>query len=305
LTDAYNALLTYITPVITDPLVTFDSTSVVFDQLIFVDMVGVVNIDKAVFNAKFKAYYDAKIALIKAITDAGKTYVNSVKTVLETSITQTQQSITLKASQTDFDALGSRMYTAEASISVQAGQISQKVNAGDIISTINQTADTITIQAKKINLIGELTLNGILTQDGRIMADHLEVESIVAQKLAATEGTIAGFTINGTGLVNTTNVNANIRMSNNGQLFDVSTIDPDGNGSPETTTVTIGISTIRPGLTNRALFLDASGADVNIALEIFRGDIIIPLIRWSTYSGHKGSARPVYWDDVYKKLYWN
>lgn len=56
-------------------------------------------------------------------------------------------------------SLGGRLGNAESQLSVQAGQISSKVsqtdyNGNTLISMINQTAETVTINASKINLSG-------------------------------------------------------------------------------------------------------------------------------------------------------
>lgn len=65
--------------------------------------------------------------------------------------------ITLKASQSSLNALGERVTTAEATLTVQAGQISTKVSAGNIASSINQTAQSVKIAASKIELSGYVT----------------------------------------------------------------------------------------------------------------------------------------------------
>lgn len=60
LTNAYNALNTYVTPLITNLTTTTDIVS-------------------ATFNANFKAYYDAKTALIRKVTDETLKRVNDIK----------------------------------------------------------------------------------------------------------------------------------------------------------------------------------------------------------------------------------
>lgn len=65
--------------------------------------------------------------------------------------------IALKASQYELDALGNRVTTAESELIVQADQISTKVSKDGVISSINQTAEEIKIQANKINLSGYVT----------------------------------------------------------------------------------------------------------------------------------------------------
>lgn len=53
--------------------------------------------------------------------------------------------------------LGERVTEAEASLTVQAEQITSKVSKDGVISSINQTAEAIKIQASKINLSGYVT----------------------------------------------------------------------------------------------------------------------------------------------------
>ncbi len=65
--------------------------------------------------------------------------------------------IALKASQSDLDAMGNRVSDAEAELIVQADSISTKVSKNGVISAINQTAESVTIQASKINLDGYVT----------------------------------------------------------------------------------------------------------------------------------------------------
>jgi phage minor structural protein len=56
--------------------------------------------------------------------------------------------------------LESRVSLAEASISVQADQIASKVEKNGVISTINQTAETVKISAEKIHIDGDLVVTG-------------------------------------------------------------------------------------------------------------------------------------------------
>lgn len=53
--------------------------------------------------------------------------------------------------------LGEDVSTAQAQLIVQAGQISTKVSRDGVVSAINQTPETILIQAKRINLSGYVT----------------------------------------------------------------------------------------------------------------------------------------------------
>ena len=64
-----------------------------------------------------------------------------------------------KANSSDLTALTTRVTTAEASIKTNADAITAKVSKGDIASTINQTAQSVKIQAGKIAFEGAVTAN--------------------------------------------------------------------------------------------------------------------------------------------------
>lgn len=82
----------------------------------------------------------------------------------ELDINGAKASIALKASQETVDRLTGRVASAEASLTVQAGQIALKVAAGDIASAINQTAQSVLIQAGKIDLKGYVTATQLEAQ---------------------------------------------------------------------------------------------------------------------------------------------
>jgi len=69
-----------------------------------------------------------------------------------------------KASIETVDALTGRVSTAEATLTVQAEQISSKVSKDGVISSINQTAESITIQASKVNLSGYVTASQLAAE---------------------------------------------------------------------------------------------------------------------------------------------
>ena len=88
--------------------------------------------------------------------------------------------------------------TMRSELDVLPGEISSKVsfndfNGNNIVSRINQTATTITIDASKINLVGKVSigmLDGTIIENGKIKTDLISV-----QKIEAVEGTISGFEI--------------------------------------------------------------------------------------------------------------
>lgn len=94
------------------------------------------------------------------------------------------------ATKTTVDALTGRVSTAEASINVHSTQIAMRVEKNGIISAINQSAESITISASKINLNGAVTMNNSFRVDagGTVyIADHAY---------------IGGFQVSGNGLTN-------------------------------------------------------------------------------------------------------
>lgn len=75
----------------------------------------------------------------------------------EANIDAANAEILLRAKTTTVDALTKRVSNAEASIAVNADAITSKVSKDGVISSINQTAESVTIQAGKINLSGYVT----------------------------------------------------------------------------------------------------------------------------------------------------
>ena len=84
--------------------------------------------------------------------------------------------ITLKASQSDFDKMGKRVDSAEASIKVNSDSIELKVSKNGVISAINQTAESVKIKASKINLEGYVTAS-------KLSAEFANFESSIADSL--------------------------------------------------------------------------------------------------------------------------
>ena len=58
----------------------------------------------------------------------------------------------------EISALGTRVTSAESSITQNANQIATKVSKDGVISSINQSAESVTINASKVNLNGQLTI---------------------------------------------------------------------------------------------------------------------------------------------------
>ena len=107
----------------------------------------------------------------KALLDnvAGK-YVT--KTVYDSEIKVLSDSINLKVEKTDFNALGSRVAAAEASISAQAGQIALKASqssVNDLTGRMSTAESSITQNAEQISLKVTSTEAGNIA-DGKVNA---------------------------------------------------------------------------------------------------------------------------------------
>lgn len=77
------------------------------------------------------------------------------------SISLLPDSITSSVKTTYIDPLTARMESAEASIKINEQGIESKVSKGSIISTINQSSESVTINASKINLKGAVTISSL------------------------------------------------------------------------------------------------------------------------------------------------
>ena len=101
--------------------------------------------------------------------------------------------VTKETYQTGMAGVSTRIDKAESAISLQADEIKTKVSKGDIASTINQTAQSVQIEASKINLKGAVTtedisadgLNAKVIQAGTITATEIKADTITAGNLAS------------------------------------------------------------------------------------------------------------------------
>ncbi len=127
-------------------------------------------------NAKnIETLYDETGVLEREINQAGirisgveasvTLHASTLKTIgedqqaMEAELIVQAQQISSKVSQSSFDSLGNRVTNAESTITQQAGLIATKVSKDGVISSINQTAEAIKIQAGKINLSGYTTVS--------------------------------------------------------------------------------------------------------------------------------------------------
>ena len=97
--------------------------------------------------------------------------------------------VTIKASQTDLDAMGERVSSAEASIKVNSDNIELKVSKNGVISSINQSAESITISASRINLSGYVTaseFSSLKADLANVTSGTVQASLLYTQNLTAT-----------------------------------------------------------------------------------------------------------------------
>lgn len=113
---------------------------------------------------------DSKIASkvaseIKVVNDRIDSKDSSLRTYVSNNYstkTQTSNLIESKIATVNSDVSGlkSRMSSAESSIKQTSSEISTKVSKNGVISAINQSSESIKIQARKIDLTGDVSLKG-------------------------------------------------------------------------------------------------------------------------------------------------
>ncbi len=109
--------------------------------------------------------------------------------------------IELKASQTVVDNLGNQVDNMSATLTIQAEQISSKVEKNGVISAINQTAEEVKIAASKISLEGYVTaseleaevaeINNFFT--GRTQASMIDTNTLTCQTAQITNVSLINY----------------------------------------------------------------------------------------------------------------
>ena len=119
------------------------------------------------------ANYDTKDqvnAKINAADNSIKTYVTNNFS----SISQTDKKI-----ESSVASISSRLGSAESKITQTSNEISSKVSKNGVISSINQSSESVKIRASKIDLQGNLNLTGdFLTYNGYGKAVHLHDQEL-------------------------------------------------------------------------------------------------------------------------------
>ena len=181
------------------------------------------------FNTALSSFNTAVEAANKAIQDTLKDYSDENKAELEVLSNQ------ISAQVTRIDTINNTISSAGWITKADGNTwwASKTMENGDtLISYINQAAGSTTIASNKINLVGAVTFNSFSTDlqgtiNGKadasglgslayksavesamlgstiIVGGYLNTDYIKVKKIEAIEGTIAGFHISGTGLINT------------------------------------------------------------------------------------------------------
>ena len=96
----------------------------------------------------------------------------------------------------DLGDLNNGLIDAQASISLNASNILLRVEKNGVISSINQTAESITISASRVNLSGYTTISQLNAKFAEI--DGLSVSSFSVTNLGCTSGVFSSLTANTT-----------------------------------------------------------------------------------------------------------
>lgn len=138
-------------------------------------------------TASWERIQDQDISVAKAQADAAQTTANTAKNTADTAKSTAETAISrITVAENSITSEVSRAKGAESTLSSRITQteteIESKVSAGDIASSINQTAQSVKINASKINFNGLVTANTYF----KINTDG---------SFAAKKGTIGNFTV--------------------------------------------------------------------------------------------------------------
>lgn len=128
---------------------------------------------------------NANISLNAGMIDKTQQYMSAAGINIDGELAQ----VKILATKEVTDALTGRVSAAESSISVNADNIELKVSKDGVISSINQSAESVTIKASKINLSGYVTaseFSALEAQVGSMWNGLLEASAIWTQNLTAT-----------------------------------------------------------------------------------------------------------------------
>lgn len=194
---------------------TFD-TAITMDGQIVGERLTVGSIDASKLSTSYKTSVEKQISNAKEDVESDvqeelKSYWT--KTEVETAINQSANSIKLSAKETASglisDALKSYSTSAQIEVTTNAinAEVKKKVGYSEVISSINQSAETVAIKASKIKLEGLVTAN----KNFQVLTDG----SIVAKNGTFT-GSITGSKITGSTINITDSNGCNIDLNTSG-----------------------------------------------------------------------------------------
>ena len=108
----------------------------------------------------------------------------------ETEISQNAIEIELRATKTELNTEKQRIDDVQSTLSVHSGQIQARVEKNGVISSINQTPESIKISANRIQLTGDVTIEDGLTKIGNAVIDKSMLKNAIIENVHIANGTI-------------------------------------------------------------------------------------------------------------------
>ena len=161
-----------------------------------------------------------------------KSYIDPLDkrmTTAETNISQAANSISASVKKNYIDPLATRMDSAETSIKLNAESIESKVSKGSVISSINQSAEKITISADKIDFNGSVTFSNAVKNASDALSTAKSASSTASS--AASTASSASTSVNklSSGLTSgTTKISGNCIDTGRIQVGTASYLDMNG-----------------------------------------------------------------------------
>jgi phage minor structural protein len=168
-------------------------------------------------------YKETTDGLIVPINNRVLNSFNTRLSTAESSITQLSNQITLKANKTEVDTLTNRISTAESQINILSDEIELRVEKDGVVSAINQSPESIKIQASKIDITGAVTFSSLSST----LQQSFNADGTV--KTSRLSGTISDSQIASAGIWNTIKDRVNSwtvsgKTTINGGLIETNTI---------------------------------------------------------------------------------
>ena len=114
---------------------------------------------KFIWTRLVTTYTDNTTITTSPVLDIANKAVDVAYSKVAAGIDSLASGITIFAKQTDFNALGTRVSTAESSIKTNASNIELKVSKNGVVAAINASPESVKISATKIDLVGKVSFN--------------------------------------------------------------------------------------------------------------------------------------------------